>query len=356
MMAISSSSSSCSSDSEENKKFNNLNLELEKVVKERDELKLKIKKWKRPSKNLTKILNSQMSTHDKNGLGFGTQMDDLSNKSETDSENRLDEYAFRNKMIESKTTETNKTVGTTNEATIVKPKSINETFVSKLKINKDEVIIEDWTSDDEDDVCAVKTVSSVKPNATQAVRSQADKSGQTSQKQGIGFKKLRMWSILRRWKSNQYGIMAKGSNVSTARSISTVRPVYTVRPVSTARPLASKIAQSNSVIRPNHPRLDIVRPKASNSPIKRSYFTQPVYRPKDLKPDVKTFGVKNMTTVGTRAVVSKGKVENVLKKDKWVWRPKQMNLPGSCVQKIMASYMLKKWQSRDLVTGSCSGG
>ncbi|GJT98480.1 hypothetical protein Tco_1093998 [Tanacetum coccineum] len=39
------------------------------------------------------------------------------------------------------------------------------------------------------DVCAVKTVSSVKPNVTQAVRSQTDKSGQTSQKQGIGFKK-----------------------------------------------------------------------------------------------------------------------------------------------------------------------
>ncbi|GJR51980.1 hypothetical protein Tco_1402501 [Tanacetum coccineum] len=166
-------------------------------------------------------------------------MDDLSNKSETDSENSLtifevrstdeestytnnsstksklstchspstlqgtpltpkfdisfaglDEYAFRNKIIESKTTETNKTVGTTNEATIVKPKSVNETVVSKSKINRDEVIIEDWTSDDEDDVCAVKTVSSVKPNVTQAVRSQADKSGQTSQKQGIGFKKV----------------------------------------------------------------------------------------------------------------------------------------------------------------------
>ncbi|GJY04682.1 putative ribonuclease H-like domain-containing protein [Tanacetum coccineum] len=132
------------------------------------------------------------------------------------------------------------------------------------------------------------------------------------------------------------------SNVSTARSISTVRPVYTVRPVSTARPLASKIAQSNSVIRPNHPRLDIVRPKASNSPIKRSYFTQPVYRPKDLKPDVKTFGVKNMTTVGTRAVVSKGKVENVLKKAKWVWRPK-MNYQDH-VYKYNGSYMLKKFE------------
>ncbi|GKA10674.1 ribonuclease H-like domain-containing protein [Tanacetum coccineum] len=101
---------------------------------------------------------------------------------------RLNEYAFRNKIIESKTTETNKTVGNTNVATIVKPKSVNETVVSK--INRDEVIIEDWTSDDEDDVCAVKTVSSVKPNVTQAVRSQADKSGQTLQKQGIGFKKV----------------------------------------------------------------------------------------------------------------------------------------------------------------------
>ncbi|GJY57421.1 reverse transcriptase domain-containing protein [Tanacetum coccineum] len=98
---------------------------------------------------------------------------------------RLDEYAFRNKIIESKTTETNKTIGTTNEATIVKPKSVNETIVSKSKINRDETIIEDWTSDDEDDMCAVKTVSSVKPNVTQAIRSQADKSGQTSQKQGI---------------------------------------------------------------------------------------------------------------------------------------------------------------------------
>ncbi|GJV86473.1 hypothetical protein Tco_1530411 [Tanacetum coccineum] len=62
----------------------------------------------------------------------------------------LYEYAFRNKIIESKTTETNKTVGTTNEASIVKPKSVNENQLSsKSKNNRDEIIIEDWTSDDE---------------------------------------------------------------------------------------------------------------------------------------------------------------------------------------------------------------
>ncbi|GKD25844.1 hypothetical protein Tco_1232058, partial [Tanacetum coccineum] len=179
---------------------------------------------------------------------------------------------------------------TTNEATIVKPKSVNETVVSKSKINRDEVIIEDWTSDDEDDECVDKTVSFVKPNVTQAVRSQADKNA----------------------------VLTRAGLVNTIRSnVSTDRSISTVRPVSTARPLASKIALSNSVIRPKHPRLDIVRSKASNTPIKRSYFTQPVYRPKEFKPDVKTFGVKNMTTVGTRAVVSKGKVENVFKQDTW---------------------------------------
>ncbi|GKD46379.1 ribonuclease H-like domain-containing protein, partial [Tanacetum coccineum] len=284
----------------------------------------------------------------------------------------LDEYTFRNKIIESKTTKTNKTLGTTNKETIVKPKSVNETVVSKLKINRDEVIIEDWTSDDKDDVCAIKTISSVKPNVTQAIRSQDDKSGQTSQKQGIGFKKVHkikacfvckssghlikdcdfydqkspeprdknvvntgekvvkpVWDYGKRlnhhnfsknWKYphakrtfNPSAVLTRACLVNTDRSnVSTARSISTVRPVSTARPLASKIAQYNNVIRPNHPRLDIVRPKASNSPNKRSYFTQPVYRPKDLKPNVKTFGVKNMTTVGTRAVVSKDKMENVL--------------------------------------------
>ncbi|GJX61781.1 hypothetical protein Tco_0294681 [Tanacetum coccineum] len=39
-------------------KINNLNLELEKVVKEKDDLKLKIEKWEESSKNLDELLNS----------------------------------------------------------------------------------------------------------------------------------------------------------------------------------------------------------------------------------------------------------------------------------------------------------
>ncbi|GJS51586.1 hypothetical protein Tco_1329818 [Tanacetum coccineum] len=67
-------------------KINNLKMELENVVKERDELKDKIEKLEESSKGLNKLLNSQMSAKDKNCLGYGTQLDEMSNKSETNNE------------------------------------------------------------------------------------------------------------------------------------------------------------------------------------------------------------------------------------------------------------------------------
>ncbi|GKF97037.1 hypothetical protein Tco_0292858 [Tanacetum coccineum] len=76
-------------------KINNLNLELEKVVKERDELNLKIVKWEESSKNLNELLNSQMSARDKTGLGYGTQLNEMSNISETDSKISLSIFDVR---------------------------------------------------------------------------------------------------------------------------------------------------------------------------------------------------------------------------------------------------------------------
>ncbi|GKE83868.1 hypothetical protein Tco_1557610, partial [Tanacetum coccineum] len=170
-------------------KINNLNLELEKVVNERDELKLKIEKWEESSKNLDELLNSQMSARDKTGLGYGTQLNEMSNNSETVSEislsvfydrssdeestpandrfskadgyhavlppiignfltpradisfTGLDEYNIKKKIIESKTTDLNtkpsETIGKTNETNTQKPKIVYES------VNKDKVIIED---------------------------------------------------------------------------------------------------------------------------------------------------------------------------------------------------------------------
>ncbi|GJT96973.1 ribonuclease H-like domain-containing protein [Tanacetum coccineum] len=166
--------------------------------------------------------------------GYGTQLDEMSNKSKTDSEISmsvfevrssdeeitpandrfskadryhvvpppitgnfltpradisfagLDEYAIRKKIIESKTTElnidtskskTSEIVGKTNEVNIEKPKSVHKSVVPKPKINRDKGIIEDWYSNDEDDVSEVNTVGPIKTNETQTVKTQVDKIG-----------------------------------------------------------------------------------------------------------------------------------------------------------------------------------
>ncbi|GJW63105.1 putative ribonuclease H-like domain-containing protein, partial [Tanacetum coccineum] len=94
--------------------------------------------------------------------------------------------------------------------------------------------------------------------------------------------------------------------------------------------------------------MDNVRPRGSCSPIKRSYYTKPAFKPKDLKQDVKTFRVKNMTTAGIRAVVNtgKGKLDTDLKKSRWVWRPKGNYLDH--VSKDSGSFMLKKGNPENL--------
>ncbi|GJV16351.1 hypothetical protein Tco_1361674 [Tanacetum coccineum] len=71
----------------------------------------------------------------------------------------LDEYAIRNKIIESQTTELNtKTSETAGQTNVEKPKSANESVVSNPKINRDRVIIEDWNSYDEEKEYEVQTV------------------------------------------------------------------------------------------------------------------------------------------------------------------------------------------------------
>ncbi|GJR33470.1 hypothetical protein Tco_1209154 [Tanacetum coccineum] len=136
-------------------------------------------------------------------------------------------------------------------------------------------------------------------------------------------------------------------------SVSTARPVCTAKPnVSTARPVYAT--------RPIYPRMDNVRPRGSCLPIKRSYYTKPAFRPKDLKQDVKTFGVQNMTTARTRAVVNtgKGKLDTDFKKSRWVWRPKGNYLDH--VSKDSGSFMLKKGnpeillQDHAVVDSGCS--
>ncbi|GJR71317.1 putative ribonuclease H-like domain-containing protein [Tanacetum coccineum] len=384
---------------------------------------------------------NQMSARDKTGLGYGTQLNDLSSNHKTNSENSLsvfdvkssdeentpendrffkdgykvvpppiignfltlradisfvglDEYAIRNKIIESRTSELNTETGNSKtNKNLGKTSEVSNSVCAP--VNRDRVIIEDWTSDDDEEEPKVQTVRS----ETQTVKTRVDKCGQVPQKQGISFKKvkacfvckstdhlnkdcsfqckksqepkLKIWSILvkrigliKPVKHNEKRVV---HTVSTARPVSTDRPsvrtvrpnVSTARPVSTDRPSVStarpvctagpNVSTDKSVYaaRPIYLRMDNVRPRASHSPIKRSYYPKTAFRPKDLKQDGKNFRVKNMTTAGTRAVVNtvKGKMDTDLKKSRWVWRPKATYLDH--VSKDSGSFMLKKFEYVD---------
>ncbi|GJY18039.1 ribonuclease H-like domain-containing protein [Tanacetum coccineum] len=50
--------------------------QLEEALKEKDDLKLKLEKFEESSKNLTKLINSQISAKDKTGLGYDSQMNE----------------------------------------------------------------------------------------------------------------------------------------------------------------------------------------------------------------------------------------------------------------------------------------
>ncbi|GKD40737.1 hypothetical protein Tco_1260944, partial [Tanacetum coccineum] len=160
---------------------------------------------------------------------------------------------------------------------------LSESVVSNL--NKDRVIIEDWYSDDEEEVFEVQIV---RPE-TQIVKTRDDKNGQTSKKQGISFRKVKayfvckskregkpVWDNTKRVNHQNFskyphlsktfvpsGVLTRTGSISTARPVSTARPsistarpsINTARPVSTASPSIS-IARPGYASRLIYPRMD----------------------------------------------------------------------------------------------------
>ncbi|GKB24988.1 hypothetical protein Tco_0864389, partial [Tanacetum coccineum] len=54
----------------------NLKNQLEEALKEEDDLKLKVENFEESSKNLTKLINSQITAKDKTGLGYDSQINE----------------------------------------------------------------------------------------------------------------------------------------------------------------------------------------------------------------------------------------------------------------------------------------
>ncbi|GJU23061.1 hypothetical protein Tco_1156403 [Tanacetum coccineum] len=144
------------------------------------------------TKNLEEILKSQMSARDKTGLGYNTQLNKLSSNHETDSENSLsifygrssdDEHIPENDRFQRMGIKLFPLPlqGQTNDTNTIKTKLASESVVSNPKINKDSIIIKDWTSNDEEEVSGVQKVRL----ENQTIKTRDDKSSQNLMKQGL---------------------------------------------------------------------------------------------------------------------------------------------------------------------------
>ncbi|GJS13936.1 ribonuclease H-like domain-containing protein [Tanacetum coccineum] len=140
--------------------------ELEEALKEKDDLKLKLENFEESSKNLTKLINSQISAKDKTGLGYDSQMNEseLNNIHMNESEvvhipppytgnympprpdlsfAGLDESVFQSAVRKTTTSvpETETSISKTSKDIIEKPKTVRPSAP----------IIEEWDTDSDND-------------------------------------------------------------------------------------------------------------------------------------------------------------------------------------------------------------
>nr|GEZ97998.1 hypothetical protein [Tanacetum cinerariifolium] len=155
---------------------------MKNTLKEKDDLKLKLKKFEASSYNLTKLINCQLSANDKTGLGYDSKM----NKSDLN-----DVHVNKSQVIGNSLIDSHESDGEDNQVndrfkkndSIIKfaisgtVTSVNETKTSTSKTSKESLekpktirpsapIIKEWESDgkDENVVKKTKVKKTVKPS------------------------------------------------------------------------------------------------------------------------------------------------------------------------------------------------
>ncbi|GKC60608.1 ribonuclease H-like domain-containing protein [Tanacetum coccineum] len=312
--------------------------QLEEALKEKDDLKLKLEKNEESSKNLTKLINSQISAKDKSGLGYDSQMNEselnniymnksevvhsVFNNRESDVDGSLvnkrfktgegfhvvpppytrnymplrpdlsfvglDESVFQSVVRKTTTSmpKTETSISKTSKDIVEKPKNVRPSAL----------IIEEWDTDSDND-------SVFRP-----------KSDQT--------KPSLLKSILLNLSVNA----AKQSSPRATTSISTARPVNTDAPkpkVNDALPITYSYFKAHS-------------------PVRRVFNQKSAAKTNNFNEKVNTARVNKVTTAGPKAVVSatEGNGKNAVKSSAcWIWRPTENVIDHN--SKDSGSYMLK---------------
>ncbi|GJT73966.1 putative ribonuclease H-like domain-containing protein [Tanacetum coccineum] len=290
--------------------------QLEEALEEKDDLKFKLEKFKESSKNLTKLINSQISAKDKAGLGYDSQMNEsevvhsVFNSRESDVDDspvndrfktgegfhavpppytgnympsrhdlsfaRLDDSVYKTKVSETETS-----ISKTSKDIVEKPKTVRPSAP----------IIEDWDTDSDNDSVFRPKSDQTKPNIEQC----SGVNHQNKLTHPHPKRKFVPTTVLT--KSGQVPVNAvKQSSPRAATSISTARPVNTVAPKSKVN---DALPKTYSYFK-------------AHSPLRGAFNQKSAAKTNNLNKKVKTAKVNNITIVGPKAVVSaaKGNGEN----------------------------------------------
>ncbi|GJU71456.1 hypothetical protein Tco_1262861 [Tanacetum coccineum] len=382
---------SISSDSEvRDNSITELKSQLAEALREKDDLKLKFEKFETSSKNLTDLLNSQISVNNKTGIGFDNQItenelhdihknnsevfESASDSSVNEIEEENNQVNDRFKKVEGyhavpppytgnympsrpdlsfaglddsvyKTKSETITSVPRNESTA--SKSSKNNLEQPKDVRPNAPIVEEWESDSDDD-CVTKPLieqnkpsyakinfvksnentrkSVIEPNtyrqAENCRKSQSprvDKRGLMTQKLGNGFE------------FNKKACFVCGSLNHLIKDFLTKSGNVLVN---IAKQSSSRAAISNSTARyvnnaASRPTMNGAKPclnvfHKSHSSVKRTIYQRTTPKNSDFKEKVNTAKVNNVTTAGTKAVVSvvQGHKENAVKSLAcWFWRP-----------------------------------
>ncbi|GJY78126.1 hypothetical protein Tco_0483927 [Tanacetum coccineum] len=386
-----------------------LRTELEKVKEEKEGFEFKIAKFEKSAKDLDQLLASQITDKSKKGFGYNvvpssnplilnrpTPLDLSYSGLEEFKQPEVNEYGPRDSSVKPTTgcdKESDNSKENTDDSLKQQQKTDSKTssVKSPLKVDKDwkekffcpanhvreeepkkarenndAPIIEDWVSDDEDDVEPIPKVEkkTVIPTATKKEFVKPEKPVRRSVRYAEMYRSQRPRGNQRNWngqKSNQLGCnfvfnnkacficgsfdhiqysCPKTSHPSAhkhmapravlmktgLKSVNTARPVNTVRSVNTGRPFST--ARSFNTVRPSytaHPKSTVhcARPRTyfqnqAQSTVHRPFYKRTTLTKRSYNQNVNT-GRQNVNTVRARGF-------NAVKPSAcWVWRPIKPN-------------------------------
>ncbi|GJW23734.1 ribonuclease H-like domain-containing protein [Tanacetum coccineum] len=358
-LSLGSSSSSCSDSEVRDNSITKLKNQLAEALREKDNMKLKLEKFETSSKKLTDLLNSQISVNNKTGIGIDSQMtkNELHDIHKNNSEMFVSASDSSVNEIKEENNHVNDSVPR-NEST--ESKSSKDNLEPPKDVRPSAPIVEEWESDSDDD-CVTRP--SIEQNKPSYAKINFFKSNENTRKSVIEQNTYRQAENLRKsqspradkrnWNGRMTQKLGDGFEFNKKACFVFLTKSGNVL-VNTAKQSSSRAAVSNSTARyvntaASRPTMNGAKPCSnvfhkSHSSVKRTIYQRTTPKNSDFKEKVNTAKVNNVTTAGTKAVVSvvQGHEENAVKSSAcWIWRPTGKVIDH--ISKDSGSYMPKRF-------------